>query len=903
MTINFRGYLFQDDGDPVSGATIQLLETGTTTVEASTTTDSDGLWYVNEADQDRYDVKITSGGSVRYIRWDDQISLKEIDVRNNTGATTPAATLSNITNAVANQVAVFSGANSTKADDDEIYLSFKMHDSAGNLDEFARMTVVATDVTSGSEDGQFEFDVLQGGSLIKAFTIASSTAGAQSIDFNQDSITFGTGTAATDITLTFDAESADGVLTWMEDEDYFKFSDDLLMNSTERINFYDTAIYIYSSTDGQLDLVADTEIQIAATTIDINGAVAFDGALTGITNITLSGTLSDGNYTFDTSGNLSGLGTLGSGNITSTGTVQGTVVTATTGFAPDASDGAYLGTASLEFSDLFLADGAVINLGDDQDVTLTHYADNGVLLNSTRKIYFEDGSNYDQSIGSSGSGVTTLASVSGITLDSGADIILDAGGADVYLKDDGTLFGTLNNNSGELLIKSSSSGTTAATFSGANVTFAGTVDATTDFTIGSTVITDGVITDSSGLQLAADLDIDGAADISGDLTLSGGADGALQFTNAGENSIKIPDNQSSALIIEEADNAYITFNTTNSSEAITVAKATTFSSTIAAATGSTIGNLTLANGSITDSSGALDFGNETLTTTGVVTAAGFTIGSAAITEAELEILDGASGRIFSYNSEVTSSGGTFSTNEHRLFIPPGTTVTSAIVLSGNGIVLRVGAQCDIQTTVTLSGDNCSLICENGVDLDGIIVSGDFGFVDGGGWETLSNGGTANHGIDVSGDDGIVQNISAQTTAGGGSSYDAVSSNGTNRNTFERIKVHDSDRFGFFMGNVGSECQISNCTVLGSDAEWIILNQERSRVIGNYCIASGADGIEVDDGGDNSVVMGNVCKDSTLDVIQINSAAEDVVVVGNRVDGSILDNSGTSTVASNDATAF
>ena len=153
MTVNFRGHLFQDDGDPLEGATVQLLETGTTTVEASTTTNSDGLWYINEPDQDRYDVKISQGStSVRYIRWDDQISLKEIDVRNNTGATTPAATFSNLTNSTANQVAVFSGANSTKADNDEIYISFKMHDSAGNLDEFARMTAVATDVTSGSED-------------------------------------------------------------------------------------------------------------------------------------------------------------------------------------------------------------------------------------------------------------------------------------------------------------------------------------------------------------------------------------------------------------------------------------------------------------------------------------------------------------------------------------------------------------------------------------------------------------------------------------------------------------------------------------------------------------------------------------------------------------------------------
>jgi len=305
------------------------------------------------------------------MRWDDQISLKEIDVRNNTGNTTPAATLTNLTNNASNQVAVFSGANSTKADNDEIYLSFKMHDSAGNLDEFARMTVVATDVSTTTEDGQIEFDVMKAGTLTKVWTITSSAAGAMSYDLNVDALTIGSG-ADTDVSLTFDANSADGVITWMEDEDYFKFSDDILMNSTERINFYDTAIYIYSSTDGQLDLVADTEIQIAATTIDINGAVALNGAITGATNITLSGELD-----------------------------------------------------------------------------------------------------------------------------------------------------------------------------------------------------------------AATLDLSGAADIAGDLVLSGGADGALQFTNAGENSIKIPDNQASALIIEEADNAYITFVTTNSSEAITVAKATTFSAGIA----------------------------------------------------------------------------------------------------------------------------------------------------------------------------------------------------------------------------------------------------------------------------------------------------------------------------------
>ena len=95
-----------------------------------------------------------------------------------------------------------------------------------------------------------------------------------------NTLTFGAATAGTDITITFDGETSDGVLKWMEDEDYFEFSDDILVATTEKLQFRDTAIYINSSTDGQLDLVADTEIQIAATTVDINGNVDVSGTLT-----------------------------------------------------------------------------------------------------------------------------------------------------------------------------------------------------------------------------------------------------------------------------------------------------------------------------------------------------------------------------------------------------------------------------------------------------------------------------------------------------------------------------------------------------------------------------------------------------------------------------------------------
>ena len=52
-----------------------------------------------------------------------------------------------------------------------------------------------------------------------------------------------------------------------------------------------------------------------------------------------------------------------------------------------------------------------------------------------------------------------------ITLDSSGDIILDAGGADILLKDDGTTFGSLTNSSTDLVIKAGTTPTTVMTLS------------------------------------------------------------------------------------------------------------------------------------------------------------------------------------------------------------------------------------------------------------------------------------------------------------------------------------------------------------------------------------------------------------------------------------------------------
>ena len=92
--------------------------------------------------------------------------------------------------------------------------------------------------------------------------------------------------------------------------------------------------------------------------------------------------------------------------------------------------------------------------------------------------------------------ITEIDSGSSITLDATTDIVLDAGGADVTLKDDGTTFGRLSQSGGELVIKSGSSPTTAITMAGANVTIAGnlTVSGTTTTVDSSTVnITTGFV--------------------------------------------------------------------------------------------------------------------------------------------------------------------------------------------------------------------------------------------------------------------------------------------------------------------------------------------------------------------------------------------------------------------------
>lgn len=129
-------------------------------------------------------------------------------------------------------------------------------------------------------------------------------------DADGDVIKIATGT--TTVTMTGDATVGDD-LTLLSDSAVLGFGADtdttlthtdgsgLTLNSTNKLMFNDASQFIQGSSGTVLSLGATDEIDLTATTIDINGAVALNGAITGATDITLSGELDAA--TLDISGN------------------------------------------------------------------------------------------------------------------------------------------------------------------------------------------------------------------------------------------------------------------------------------------------------------------------------------------------------------------------------------------------------------------------------------------------------------------------------------------------------------------------------------------------------------------------------------------------------------------------
>jgi len=99
------------------------------------------------------------------------------------------------------------------------------------------------------------------------------------------------GTTSNDFTL--DKDDSGGVVRLVfgdtvneflaHDGTNFYFTDDLLMQNDKSIQFRDSDLNINSSIDGQLDINADTELEINAPTVDLNGDLDISGNITGAT--------------------------------------------------------------------------------------------------------------------------------------------------------------------------------------------------------------------------------------------------------------------------------------------------------------------------------------------------------------------------------------------------------------------------------------------------------------------------------------------------------------------------------------------------------------------------------------------------------------------------------------------
>ena len=406
------GYEFKDDGTAVSGATVQLYQTDSTTLvtlsdgsSTSTTTNSSGYWSASVTEvgaTSSYDVKITSGSSVRYRRGNDKLQLEELDIRNDTGATQGALFAANTTNSTSNKVATFAGMNSTRADNDEIYISFEMNDSGGALDEFARITVIATDVTNDTEDGAMVFSVADtdnNGDLQEAFRISSSTGGtvsATTTSVSQFNNTITVGVDDTGYDVKFFGASAGAYMLYDQSEDQLVImgaSADattstgklLLATSLTNVNANDVLGKIEfqapleaGGTDAitvaaAIDAVAQGTFAAAVNATDLIFRTGHSEAATEKFRFTSQGELGVGGANYGSSGDVltsGGAGAAPTWETPTTGDITG--VTAGTGLSGGGTSGGVTLALDLsELTDTAIANGDYIVFTDTTDSNAT----------------------------------------------------------------------------------------------------------------------------------------------------------------------------------------------------------------------------------------------------------------------------------------------------------------------------------------------------------------------------------------------------------------------------------------------------------------------------------------------------------------------------------------------------
>lgn len=96
-------------------------------------------------------------------------------------------TIENNVDGTSNQLVNFKGDNATRANNDQIYASFSLANSAGTSTEYGRITMQAIDVTNTSEDGTMKFAVKSAGTLSGYLEFQNTTGGVKATVFNEDS--------------------------------------------------------------------------------------------------------------------------------------------------------------------------------------------------------------------------------------------------------------------------------------------------------------------------------------------------------------------------------------------------------------------------------------------------------------------------------------------------------------------------------------------------------------------------------------------------------------------------------------------------------------------------------------------------------------------------------------------
>ena len=399
---------------------------GTTNLDA---VDIDGAVQIDATlsvgvDDTGYDVKLFGDTASAFMLWD--ASADDLILSGAAGLIVPDGQFtlgSTAITSTAAEINILDGGNTassvTLADADRIIVNDNgtmKQVAVSALNAYTSASIAADDISAG--DGAVNITTSSGNITIDAAasdadiifkgTDDSSDITALTLDMSADGAAiFKSSIAAVSLDISGDID-IDGTtnLDIVDIDGAVNIAADVTIASTNKIIFNDASQFIQGASNAILDIAATDEIELTATLIEIvgnstvSGTLGVTGVLTG-TSLDISGAIDvDGTSNLDVvdiDGAVDMASTLQvDGAITGSSTIQGTTITATTAFVPDASDGAALGTTALEFSDLFLADGAVIGLGDDQEVTLTHVADTGITLNSTNKLMFNDASQFIQ---------------------------------------------------------------------------------------------------------------------------------------------------------------------------------------------------------------------------------------------------------------------------------------------------------------------------------------------------------------------------------------------------------------------------------------------------------------------------------------------------------------------------